>query len=142
MNKWGLLTLIIGIALAIGIVWWIRPVSGSISRGEKLYKIHCLNCHGDQGEGLGRLIPPIQGPGAMSDVDLICAIRYGKKGELEIAGQLYDGEMPPNFELDEGEIRDLVNYVRKELRKCVDCPELELIEIADVLGKCTLAQPL
>jgi cytochrome c553 len=142
MNKWGFIALLLGIGIAIGIVLWIKPMSGSIARGEKLYEVHCLNCHGEKGQGLGRLIPPIYGPGAMSDADLICAVRYGKKGELEVGGQLYDGVMPPNFELDEGEIRDLVNFVRKKLRKCDDCPELELVEIADALSKCTLAQPL
>lgn len=142
MIKWGLLALMAGIVLAVLGILWMRPASGSIARGEKLYAVHCVNCHGEQGEGLAQLIPPIQGTGASSDADLICAIRYGKKGKLEVGGIVYDGVMPANFELDEGEIRDLANFVRIKLRKCRDCKELGLADMPVFLAKCTLAQPL
>lgn len=142
MNKWGLLALVAGIVLAALGILWVKPASGSLARGEKLYTLHCLNCHGDQGQGLAQLIPPIQGLGACSDGDLICAIRYGKKGKLLVGGKEYDGVMPANFELDEGEIRDLANFVRITLNNCAECKELVLTDIPDFLGKCTLAQPL
>ena len=142
MNKWGVLALVLGIGLAIWAVLRIKPDSGSIARGEKLYELHCLNCHGEKGEGLGRLIPPIHRPEAYSDAELICAIRYGKKGELQVGGIVYDGVMPPNFQLDEGEIRDLAHFVRKKIKNCGDCQELELAEIPVFLSNCTLAQPL
>jgi hypothetical protein len=50
--------------------------------------------------------------------------------------------MPPNFELDEGEIRDLVNYVRKEIQTCAQCEEVGLVEVEKNLLNCTLARPL
>ena len=29
------------------------------NEGAKLYATHCASCHGDQGQGLQRLIPPV-----------------------------------------------------------------------------------
>ena len=142
MNRWGIIAFVLVIALAIWAILRFKPASGSLARGEKLYVLHCLNCHGENGEGLAKLIPPIHRPEMCSDAELVCAIRYGKKGEIEVGGILFDGEMPPNFNLDEGEIRDLANFIRIQLRNCPDCKEFELAEIPDYLSKCSLAQPL
>lgn len=131
-----------GILSVAAFLIWIKPESGSVQRGKAVYATHCLNCHGEHGEGLGRLIPPIQDKNQWNIQDLVCSIRYGRKGEITVGNQRYDGIMPPNFELDEGEIRDLVNYVRRELQTCASCEEIGLVEVEKSLLNCTLARPL
>ena len=60
-------------------------------QGQVLYEKHCSNCHQKNGQGLGRLYPPL----ALSDflknnVDKsMCIMKYGIQGEITVNGQSY-----------------------------------------------------
>jgi mono/diheme cytochrome c family protein len=82
-------------------------------KGKALYIRHCASCHGDQGEGLRQLIPPLNAsdfvqkhPGRIA-----CIIRYGMQGEVVVNGKTFNQPMPANPQLSEVEIANIVNYV-------------------------------
>jgi mono/diheme cytochrome c family protein len=82
-------------------------------QGEILYKNFCANCHMEDGNGLGKLIPPL----AESDYiknnqdHLACIIRYGIKGEIIVNGIIYNQEMPGEKVLTDFEINNIINYI-------------------------------
>lgn len=83
------------------------------TNGHQLYVQHCQNCHGEKGEGLGTLYPPL------SDTDYLTAnrsqlpeiLRYGMQGEITVNGKVYDMEMPANPQLSDVEIAYLLTYI-------------------------------
>lgn len=83
----------------------------SVLLGESVYKKHCANCHGLKGEGLRLLIPPLGDPRSMELHNLVCTIRYGKRGEILVFGKTYNHSMPGNYELENDEITALINYL-------------------------------
>jgi mono/diheme cytochrome c family protein len=87
------------------------------NQGRVLYEKECQSCHMENGQGLGKLIPPV----AKSDYvvkhrdDLACLIRNGIAGEMTVNGQVYTGEMAGNSQLTEIEINNLVHYILVDL---------------------------
>jgi cytochrome c551 len=82
-------------------------------QGNQLYLMHCSNCHQKNGQGLGRVYPPID----TSDyIDknmeaVLCLIRNGKKGELIVNGKIYNQSMPPFPALSDLEIAQIATYI-------------------------------
>jgi mono/diheme cytochrome c family protein len=82
-------------------------------QGQVLYEKHCSNCHQKNGQGLGRLYPPL----ALSDflknnVDKsMCIMKYGIQGEITVNGQSYNKTMPAIPSLTELEIAEIATYV-------------------------------
>lgn len=83
-------------------------------RGEKVYKKHCENCHGKNGEGLQLLIPPLTDTDWLSSDSLVCIIKNGMDGAIEVNGKLYSGRMPSNPAIENDEIADVISYIRME----------------------------
>lgn len=81
--------------------------------GERLYKANCANCHMDEGEGLGALIPPIAGSDYLiAHMDnLPCIIHKGLRDTIMVNGKLYMEEMPASPGLSDIQITNIVNYV-------------------------------
>lgn len=81
--------------------------------GERLYKTHCANCHMDQGEGLGVLIPPLAGSDYLAGNrdKLACMVRYGLKDTIVVNGKTYAEQMIGNEKLNDIQIVNVVNYV-------------------------------
>ncbi len=81
--------------------------------GEKLYKVHCANCHMDDGKGLEGLIPPLANSDYLQKKpqELACLIRHGYEGKMTINGQIYEGKMPANKALSVVEIANILNYI-------------------------------
>jgi mono/diheme cytochrome c family protein len=83
-------------------------------QGKILYTNFCANCHGDQGEGLKALIPPL----APSDYleqhrsELPCIIRQGMRHEIVVNGKQYQQEMPAIPKLSFFEITNVLNYIQ------------------------------
>jgi|SRR5690606_25610218 len=83
--------------------------------GERLYAQHCGNCHMPEGEGLGRLIPPLKGTDFMErDSLLACIIKNGLSGEIEVNGVVYNQPMPGIPQLTNIEIAQITTYLYKE----------------------------
>lgn len=81
--------------------------------GQKLYAQHCQNCHGQKGEGLGKLYPPLTDANYLDENRslLSCIVRYGMQGEIEVNGEKYNDIMPANPDLTETDIAYILTYV-------------------------------
>jgi mono/diheme cytochrome c family protein len=82
-------------------------------QGQRLYTTHCSNCHQQNGEGLGKLFPPL----AQADYLLenpekvICGIKNGIIGEVVVNGTSYNQPMPANTQLTDLEIAQIMTYI-------------------------------
>lgn len=124
--------------LIIGVVVLLYPKtkSKSIKLGELVYKKHCANCHGEKGEGLRLLIPPLGDTRSMELSNLICTIRYGKRGPLVIYGKTYNHPMPGNYEIENDEITALVNYLYTLFPDAAPAKSITLAEVNALIQQC------
>lgn len=81
--------------------------------GKKLYEANCQNCHSNNGSGLALLYPPLTDTTYLqkNKSQLACIIKYGLKGKIELAGKIYEGEMPAQPKLSDIEIAQIVTYI-------------------------------
>lgn len=81
--------------------------------GERLYKMHCANCHMDGGEGLGALIPPLAGADylAKNRNKLPCLVKHGLKDTIIVNGKQYAEQMPGVPTLSDIHITNILNYI-------------------------------
>lgn len=91
-----------------------QPDKASMQRGKKVYDTYCLACHQADGSGVPRMNPPLkQTPYVMGDKKrLINVILKGLNEEVEINGQFYDNPMPPQPQLTDQQVADVLTYVR------------------------------
>jgi mono/diheme cytochrome c family protein len=88
-------------------------------QGEHLYVQHCSGCHGEQGQGLGHLIPPLAGSDylAQHPGQLACIIRQGLRGPIVVNGVGYNQVMlgvqdtATHRHLSPAQITNLLNYI-------------------------------
>jgi mono/diheme cytochrome c family protein len=88
-------------------------------QGERLYVQHCSGCHGEQGEGLGQLIPPLAGSDylAQHSNQLACIVRYGLKGHIVVNGVDYNQLMlgvqdtTTHRDLSPAQVTNLLNFI-------------------------------
>lgn len=81
--------------------------------GKTIYENLCANCHGTDGKGLGRLIPPINGADYFKEdiARTVRIIKYGQEGSIIVNGIEYNGVMPANPRLTSIEIAKLTTYL-------------------------------
>ncbi len=84
-----------------------------MSNGKDLYKIYCQNCHGETGEGLGELAPPLTDTVFLkkNKSQLACFIKNGSNKQMMINGKVYEGKMPSFEKLADIDVAQLVVYV-------------------------------
>ncbi len=82
--------------------------------GMTLYRNNCANCHGIDGKGLARVIPPLKNADyllTMTDDLLACQIKNGLSDSIIVNGDLYFQPMPGIKKLTALEAAELVTYV-------------------------------
>ncbi|MEQ8243956.1 cytochrome c [Fulvivirga sp.] len=81
--------------------------------GQKLYGIHCANCHQVKGEGLAQLFPPLaKSDYLLQNVDAsICGVKNGMSGEITVNGTTYNQPMPGIPQLTNLELAEIFTYV-------------------------------
>lgn len=91
-----------------------QPDKAAMQRGKKVYDSYCLACHQADGKGVPRMNPPlIKTPYIMGDKKrLINVILKGLNEEVEINGEFYDNPMPPQPQLTDQQVADVLTYVR------------------------------
>ncbi|ARS38085.1 c-type cytochrome [Pontibacter actiniarum] len=89
------------------------------SESESLYQANCMSCHGVNGEGLKRLVPPLAGSDFIQEYPdkLACIIRHGLEGKVVVNGVMYHHPMPGNKKLSEVDIANIINYINKSWYK-------------------------
>ena len=87
--------------------------SNNRHQGEKLYVQHCANCHGEQGQGLARLIPPLAGSDYLVDhrAELACLLRNGQNEVIFVNGIGYHHIMHGNKTMSVAQLTNLLNYI-------------------------------
>jgi mono/diheme cytochrome c family protein len=81
--------------------------------GRDLYIKHCQNCHGTNGEGLGKLTPPLTDTVFLkaNKQRIACFIKNGIKSPITVNGQIYEGSMPDFPTLANIDMAQLVVYI-------------------------------
>jgi len=98
--------------------------------GQKLYKIHCENCHGGKGEGLGALYPPLTDTLFLkrNRQQLPSIVKNGIDGPITVHGQVYDEKMPGVPELTDVDIAYILTYVTTTFGKQTEKFSLEEVK--------------
>ena len=80
--------------------------------GETLYFRHCRNCHGDKGEGLSALMPPLTDKDylAKNQQQIACMIKNGGNKLIIVNKKPYQNLMPPSG-LAPIEISQVLTYI-------------------------------
>lgn len=86
----------------------------SFERGKQLYSKICVACHQKDGGGVPRLNPPlIKTDYVLGDkTRLITIILKGLNQPLEIEDEEYTNPMPPQVQLTDQQIADVLTFVR------------------------------
>ncbi|QCR21440.1 cytochrome c [Pontibacter sp. SGAir0037] len=89
-------------------------LKASIKRGEEVYSANCQSCHMPEGEGIPGAFPPL----AKSDFLMkdqkraVHIVLHGLSGDIQVNGETYSMEMPPQAHLSDQEVADVLNYVQ------------------------------
>ena len=84
-----------------------------LAEGERLYLIHCSNCHQRDGQGLRRVYPPLAGSDYLEAnlPGIICGMKFGLQGEITVNGVMYNQAMPGVPSLTELELAEIATYL-------------------------------
>jgi mono/diheme cytochrome c family protein len=91
------------------------PVAAVHERGLVVYTRTCIACHGPEGKGFPGAFPPLDGSSwATGDASIpACIILLGRQDPIEVSGQKFENVMPPQTDLEDAEIADVLNHVRQ-----------------------------
>ncbi len=80
--------------------------------GELVYKNACADCHGDNGEGLLDLVPPLANSDFLANhqKELVSLIKKGIKDPVVVNGKNYSQPMPPQL-LNDIQLVNVINYI-------------------------------
>lgn len=140
MNKTTILTLL---GMVIVTLSYLSSCHSNLSietaqyavNGQKLYIQHCKNCHGDKGEGLGKLYPPLTDNNYLTENRSLLSsiVKNGLQGEITVHGELYNQQMPANPNLTDTDIAYILTYVTTHLGKSDSIYSTQ--EVKDALSK-------
>lgn len=85
--------------------------------GETTFQSNCVACHQAEGQGIPGAFPPLAGhvPELLAPEGgrtyLIHVLLYGLQGQIDVAGQSYDGAMPAWPQLSDEQIAGVLTYI-------------------------------
>ena len=83
--------------------------------GEAVYSSNCASCHQAEGQGQAGLWPPLGEHAAhLYNADrgyLPKLILYGLSGDIAVAGEMYNGQMPAWKQLGDDDIAEVLNHI-------------------------------
>lgn len=102
MNR---ILLALAVGLLLGLAW--------AQDGKTLYQNNCAGCHGAQAQGIPGAFPPLAAnPRVADEAYVVKVIRQGLSGPLEVAGQTYNGMMPPMAQVSEADAKAIASYLK------------------------------
>ena len=80
--------------------------------GKVVYQSKCQNCHGDNGEGLSALMPPLTDSVYLqaNKHELPCIIKHGLNKPILINGKAFYSQMPA-IDLPPVEMAEVITYI-------------------------------
>ncbi len=80
--------------------------------GKVIYQSKCQNCHGDNGQGLSALIPPLTDSVYLqaNRHQLPCIIKYGLNKPIKVGGKAFLSQMPAT-NLAPVELAEVITYI-------------------------------
>jgi mono/diheme cytochrome c family protein len=86
----------------------------TLNKGREVYTNTCLPCHMADGGGVPRMNPPLTGTTYVlgDKTKLIGIVLNGFSEDVEIDGQRYANTMPPQTQLTDAQVADVLTYVR------------------------------
>ena len=86
----------------------------SIARGTSVYTTYCLACHQADGSGVPNMNPPLIKTSWVlgSKTVLIQQVLKGSVGKVEIDGETFHNSIPPQPQLTDQQIADVLTFVR------------------------------
>ena len=105
------------------------------SSGSVIYQSKCQNCHGNKGEGLSALIPPLTDSVYLktNKKTLACIVKYGLNGSINLAGKTFEGQMPAN-DLAPVELAEVLTYITNSFGNKLGTITTQ--QVNDDLSKC------
>lgn len=103
-------------------------------QGERIYKIHCQNCHMDDGSGLETLIKPLNNSSLLGSDKMICIIITGIQDTIHGENDFLPKEMPAFKQLTPVELTNLINFINSKWD--TNFKEKSIKEIQNSLEKC------
>jgi len=90
-----------------------------INAGRNLYQFKCGNCHGVNGEGLAKLIPPLKNSDyLLHNTDTVpCIMTLGISGPITVNGVEYNQPMAGHPELRNLEIAEIITFLMNEFNQ-------------------------
>jgi mono/diheme cytochrome c family protein len=84
-----------------------------LASGYELYQKNCANCHGDDGTGLKRLIPPLKDSDFLNanQKNLKEIMLKGLQGSIVVNGIQYNSPMPANPKISATEAEAIKQFV-------------------------------
>lgn len=106
------------VVIAVVFVWNVLTHGSIPHPGKTTYMDKCAQCHGDNGEGIKALTPPLMNADfPKNNFDSIpCWIKFGMNHPITVNGIAYDQPMYPN-EIDEIQTANVINFISTEFLK-------------------------
>lgn len=103
------------LALCLGYISCNQPSQNfvQLASGYELYQKNCANCHGDDGTGLGKLIPPLKNSDYIlnNQKQLFTIIKEGLSIPIVVNGTAYSNAMPANTKITQSEAEAIIQFV-------------------------------
>ena len=82
--------------------------------GKAIFAAQCAACHQATGKGLPGVFPPLDGSEWVHGDPRVLAniLLHGITGEIEVAGNKYQGAMPSFAQLSDAELAGVASYIR------------------------------
>lgn len=94
------------------------PLKAQLERGKIVYQKNCLTCHQVNGGGVPKMNPPLINASFVKGdkQKLIQWVLLGSVEKVPIDGKYYSNNMPAQATLKDGEIADVLTYIRNNFK--------------------------
>jgi mono/diheme cytochrome c family protein len=102
--------------------------------GAALFAAVCQTCHGEKGNGIASLGPPLNNSEWVTEDTkrLISLVLYGLSGPIEVNGKLYESGQMPGIAHDKSisneEVAQLLSYIRNSWNNNAEEVHVEEVE--------------
>ncbi|MDB5139406.1 MAG: hypothetical protein JWR12_1322 [Mucilaginibacter sp.] len=105
------------------------------SAGKLVYQNHCQNCHGENGEGLQALMPPLTDSVFLKkNIHILpCLVKNGFQGTITVSKRNFDWQMPP-ANLNYIEIAQALTYITNSFGNNLGTVTFE--DVTAAMSKC------